>query len=292
MRSKIAIIAHGGAGGINYPQRRRRGLKKAVQAGYEILRQGGTSLDAVERAAIILEDTTVFNAGTGSYFNLTGDVEMDASVMTSEMRFGAVGVIRDVQNPIKVARMVMEQTDHLLLCGGNAISFARLMGIKYYNPKTREKERIWKKKKRKCTSTYFKKLKDLVDLYGTVGAVAVDKNGLIAVATSSGGINLRLPGRVGDTPIIGAGTYADRNAGVSTTGHGEEIMRHLLAYRAVLLMGKTDVKQAGKRTMSYATKHGCQCGVIGVNKHAEILCANNTKAMSWCYIKNGRLSAF
>jgi beta-aspartyl-peptidase (threonine type) len=97
---------------------------------------------------------------------------------------------------------------------------------------------------------------------------------------------------VGDTPIIGAGTYADQNGGISATGHGEEIMRHLLAYRAVTLMGKTNATQAGKRIMSYATRHGCKCGVIGINKNAETLCANNTKAMSWCYIKNGRLSAF
>ncbi len=292
MRSRIAIIAHGGAGGINYPQRRRRGLKNAVQAGYEILRAGGTSLDAVETAAIILEDTTIFNAGTGSYFNLAGDVEMDASVMTSDMKFGAVGVIRDIQNPTRVARMVMERTDHLLLCGDNAISFARLMGMKYYNPKTKEKERIWKRKKKKYTSTYFKKLKELADLYGTIGAVAIDKDGLIAVATSSGGINLRLPGRVGDTPVVGAGTYADPNGGVSATGHGEEIMRHLLAYRVVKMMARTTARRVGERIMSYATKHGCQCGVIGINKKAEILYANNTKAMSWCYIKNGRLSTF
>lgn len=292
MKSKIAIIAHGGAGGINYPHRRRSGLIKAVQAGYEILRQGGTSLDAVEESATILEDITIFNAGTGSYFNLSGDVEMDASVMTSDLKFGAVGVIRDVKNPIRVARLVMERTDHLLLCGENAITFGRLMGMEYYNPKTKEKKRIWKRKKKKCTSTYFKKISELVDLYGTIGAVAIDQHGLISVATSSGGINLRLPGRVGDTPVIGAGTYADKNGGVSATGHGEEIMRHLLAFRAVTFMGKTTIKRAGERVMRYATKNSCKCGIIGINKNAEMLCLNNTKAMSWCYIRNGKLFVF
>jgi beta-aspartyl-peptidase (threonine type) len=212
--------------------------------------------------------------------------------MTSDLMFGAVGVIRDVKNPIKVARLIMERTDHLLLCGENAITFARLMGMKYYSPKTKEKERIWKRKKKKRASTYFKRINELIELYGTIGAVAIDQYGLIAVATSSGGINLRLPGRVGDTPIIGAGTYADKNGGVSATGHGEEIMRHLLAYRAVALMGKTTIKQAGERVMNYATKNSCKCGVIGISKNSEILCVNNTKAMSWSYIKNGRLSSF
>lgn len=292
MRKRIAIIAHGGAGGLNYPRRRKSGLIKAVKAGYEILRQGGSSLDAVEAAAIILEDTKIFNAGTGSYFNLMGDVEMDASVMTSELNFGAVGVIRDVRHPISVARMVMEKTDHLLLCGENAIKFARFMGMGYHDPKTKEKEHIWRRKKAKCESNYFKKIGDFTDLYGTIGAVAIDQHGLVAVATSSGGINLRLPGRVGDTPVIGAGTYADQHGGASATGHGEQIMRHLIALRAVTFMAKMSAKQAGKKTIDYATKYGCRCGIIGLNKKGEVLCINNTKAMSWCYIKNGRLHSF
>jgi beta-aspartyl-peptidase (threonine type) len=292
MKSSIALIAHGGAGGINYPHRRKKGLIKAVRAGYEILRDGGSSLDAVEQTAIILEDTSVFNAGTGSYLNLTGEVEMDASIMTSELRFGAVGVIRDVRNPISVARVVMEGTDHLLLCGENAIRFARLKGIPYYNPKTKEKERIWKRKKQKRESTYFKRVGEYSEIYGTIGAVAIDRYGQISVATSSGGINLRLPGRVGDTPIIGAGTYADRNAGVSTTGHGEEIMRHLLAFRAVKAMSRLKASQAGRQVMEYATKHSCKCGMIGINRKVEIIYLSNTKAMSWCYIKNGTMRSF
>jgi beta-aspartyl-peptidase (threonine type) len=292
MRTSIALIAHGGAGGINYPHRRRRGLTKAVRAGYEILSAGGSSLDAVEQTAIILEDISVFNAGTGSYLNLTGEVEMDASIMTSDLRFGAVGIIRDVKNPISVARMVMEGTDHLLLCGANAIRFARLRGIPYYNPKTREKELIWKRKKQKRESNYFKKVGEFSELYGTIGAVAIDRNGKIAVATSSGGINLRLPGRVGDTPIIGAGTYADRNGGVSTTGHGEEIMRRLLAFRSVHAMARLKASEAGQKVLQYATKHGCRCGMIGISRRGEIMFLSNTKAMSWCCIKNGTMRSF
>jgi len=292
MKRSIAIIAHGGAGGINYPHRRRKGLTQAVRSGYDILQHGGSSLDAVEKAAVILEDTTVFNAGTGSYLNLVGDVEMDASIMTSDLRFGAVGVIKYVKNPIIVARMIMERTDHLLLCGENAIRFARLMGVKHHNPKTKEKERLWKRKKEKRESTYFKRIGQFSDLYGTIGVVAIDQRGLISVATSSGGINLRLPGRVGDTPIIGAGTYADRNVGISTTGHGEEIMRHLLAFRVAHSISSLPAKEAAKRVMQHATRHGCKCGMIGISKKIEIFYLNNTKAMSWCYIKNGRMYSF
>jgi beta-aspartyl-peptidase (threonine type) len=292
MKRNIAIIAHGGAGGINYPHRRRTGLIKAVRTGYDILRHGGSSLDAVEKAAVILEDTTVFNAGTGSYLNLVGDVEMDASIMTGDLRFGAVGVIKYVKNPITVARMVMERTDHLLLCGENAIRFARLMGVEHYDPKTKEKERLWKRKKEKSESNYFKRIGQFTDLYGTIGVVAIDRRGLISVATSSGGINLRLPGRVGDTPIIGAGTYADRNAGISTTGHGEEIMRHLLAFRAANSMASLPAKEAGKRVLQHATRYGCKCGMIGISKKSEIVCLSNTKAMSWCYVKNDRMYSF
>lgn len=292
MNRNIALIAHGGAGGINYPHRRRQGLIKAVRAGYEILREGGSSLDAVERTAMIMEDITIFNAGTGSYLNLEGVVEMDASIMTSDMRFGAVGVIRDVRNPVAVARMVMEKTDHLLFCGENAVRFARLMGLPYHNPVTAEKKRIWKRKKQKRESTYFKNVDKSIELYGTIGAVAIDRSGSIAVATSSGGINLRAPGRVGDTPVIGAGTYADPNGGVSTTGHGEEIMRNLLAYRVVQAMARQPAKVAAARVLAYATKNGCRCGMIGISKRGEIFYLSNTKAMSWCYIKNGAINFF
>ncbi len=291
-RRNCVIIGHGGAGGINYPQRRRKGLIKAVSIGYGILTQGGSSLCAVEKAVEILEDTTVFNAGTGSSLNLKGVVEMDASIMTSEPRFGAVAALKNVKNPIKVARLVMEKTDHLLLCGEGAIKFARLMGLRYYNPKTKEKQRVWRRKLRNFKSSYFKKLKDIADLYGTVGVVAIDDNGLISAATSSGGITMRIPGRVGDTPIIGAGTYADKNAAVSATGHGEAIMRNMLAFRAVSLMARYPVRTAGMRIIDYANKCDCKCGLVGIDKKGNILCVYNTKAMSWCSIKNGKMKLF
>ena len=292
VKNHVAIIAHGGAGGISYPQRRRSGLEKAVIIGYRILCQGGSSLDAVEKASMVLEDIKIFNAGTGSSFTLNGEVEMDASIMTSDLSYGAVAAIKNVKNPIQIARLVMEKTDHLLLCDEGAIKFARLMGIKAYNPKTRERKLVWQRAKSKIKSDYFPNLAEIADLYGTIGVVAIDKNGLISAATSSGGITLRLPGRVGDTPIIGAGTYADQNGGVSATGHGEEIMRHMLAFRTVSLMAHHTAQKAGEIAINYATKFNCRCGLIGIDKYGKILCVNNTKAMSWCYIKNGKMKTF
>lgn len=288
----LVIIANGGAGGINFPFRRARGLKKAVDIGYKILKQGGSSLDAVEKAIMVLEDTTIFNAGTGSTLSLTGEVEMDASMMTAEGRFGAVGAIKNVRNPIQVARLVMEKTDHLLLCGEGALRFARINGIKYYNPKTKEKIQMWLRARNRLKSNYFPKLQKIKELYETVGVVAMDKDGKITAGTSTGGISLHLPGRVGDTPIIGAGTYANRYGGVSTTGHGEMIMKTFLAFRTVALMEKYSAPVAGKLAIDYATRNKCRAGIIGIDKKGRIICVNNTEAMSWCYIKDGDLKMF
>jgi beta-aspartyl-peptidase (threonine type) len=290
--NQCVIIANGGAGGLTYPSRRKNGLIKAVSIGYGILTQRGTSIDAVEQAVMILEDTTVFNAGTGSSLNLEGVAEMDAAIMTSDKRFGGVAVITDVRYPICVARTIMEKTDHLVLGGKNAVRFARLNGMKPYDPRTKEKIRVWKKKRRNLRSSYFKKLADFEDYYGTVGVVALDHKGTLCVGTSTGGITMRLPGRIGDTPILGAGSYADKNGAVSATGHGEEILRLLLSLRAVSLMKRFSARIAGVKTLAYATEHGCRCGLIGIDKKGRILCVNNTKAMSWCYVKNGVLRTF
>ncbi len=292
MKRTIALIAHGGSGGIDHPHRRRTGLRRAVEAGYAILEGGGSSLDAAEKAATILEDATIFNAGTGSCLTLNGEVEMDASIMTSDLRFGAVGAISNVKNPICVARMVMEKTDHLLLCGENATRFARLMSVPRHDPVTDEKKRIWRRKRKKLESKYFPRLPDLASRYGTIGCVAIDRHGDISVATSSGGIFLKLPGRVADSSVLGAGTYADRSAGVSATGHGEEIMRLLLAFRCVTYMARMSAEAAGRKALALASKHGCGCGMIGIGKRGDMLCVHNTPGMSWCYLKNGAMRSF
>jgi beta-aspartyl-peptidase (threonine type) len=286
------IIANGGAGGISFPARRRQGLVRAVSIGYGILTQGGSSVDAVVQAVTILEDTSVFNAGTGSSFNLDGEVEMDAAIMTGDRKFGAVGAIKHVKNPIQTARFVMERTDHLLLCGDNAVRFARYMHQPFYDPRTREKKRIWQRARKDMKSDHFKRLRGLTELYGTVGVVAVDRKGRICVGTSTGGITLRLPGRVGDTPLPGAGTYADAYGGVSATGHGEEIMRNMIAFRAVSMMTRYRAPDVGKKVMEYATANECQCGLVGIDRRGEVVCVYNTEGMSWCYIRKGRLRVF
>lgn len=289
---KPVIIAHGGAGGINHPQRRQQGLIKACSIGYSMLMQGSSSLDAVEKAVMVLEDIKIFNAGTGSSLNLEGIAEMDASIMTSNMKFGAVAVITDVRYPIRVARMVMERTDHLVLGGQHAVRFARIMGQPKYDCRTNEKKRIWQRMRKNVRTAYFQKFKNLIEYYGTVGVVALDRNGLLTAGTSSGGITMRIPGRIGDTPAPGAGTYVDKNGGVGATGHGEEILRHLLSFRTAQLMARYPASVAGKKMIGYATKHKCRCGLIGIDKKGRIMCVNNTQAMSWCYIKNGRMYMF
>jgi beta-aspartyl-peptidase (threonine type) len=299
------IIADGGAGGLSFAERREQGLVKAIKIGYGILKNDGSALDAVTMSVMSMEDSRIFNAGTGSTLGLSGEVEMDASVMTSDLKFGAVAAIRNVRYPVKIARLVMEKTDHLLLCGEGALRFARLMGIKYCNAMTRERKAAWTRQRAKLdftvkrklpsakgVSSYFTRLNEIAELYGTVGVVALDKSGRIAVGTSTGGISLHLPGRVGDTPMIGGGTYADEHGGASATGHGESIMRHLIAFRAVYAMRRNPAHTAGRRVIAYANKAGCRCGVVGLDAKGGILCVHNTGGMSWAYIKGGSLKTF
>lgn len=287
-----AIIAHGGAGGLLFPERRDRGLRRSVQDGYEILKAGGSSLDAVERAVARLEDCPVFNAGTGSVPGLSGTVEMDASIMTSRLEFGAVAAIRNVQNPIRVARLVMERTDHMVLAGDGAVRFARLMGIPFCDPRTPEKTLMWRRARLSLSSDYFPRLKQLAGQYGTVGVVAIDRRGRLCAGTSTGGMLLHLPGRIGDTPVIGGGTYCDAGGGVSATGHGEAIMKLLLAFRAVQLLQRYPAPVAGRMAIDLAAKNKCRCGLVGLDRRGRIMCAQNTRAMSWCYIKGGALKSF
>lgn len=244
------------------------------------------------RALVLLEDDPIFNAGTGSVLGLTGEVEMDASLMTSEGGFGAVAALQSVRHPIEVARLVMEKTDHFLLAGEGALRFARLMGVKPCNPVTPERKTLWRRSRKELKSKYFQKLKELGGYYGTVGVVALDMEGRLATGTSTGGISLHLPGRVGDTPIIGAGTYCDRNGGVSTTGHGEAIMKTLLALRTVQLLARYPARVAARKAIAYATRNGCRCGLVGIDRKGGILCLDNTKGMSWCFIKDGSLRSF
>jgi beta-aspartyl-peptidase (threonine type) len=234
----IALIAHGGAG--NWRQGSEEdavaGIRSAVEAGRSILVAGGAALDAVCATVVALEDNPIFNAGTGAVLNFDGFCELDASVMVSrESRVGAVGALRRVKNPILVARKVMEETDHVMLAGEGALRFARVMGFGDHDPVTPQRREDWRDKKAHLEDVLGKHslrmrrfLKEHPEYAGgTVGAVAVDASGVLAAATSTGGVTMKLVGRVGDSPIAGAGNYASAAAAASATGTGEYVMRSL-----------------------------------------------------------------
>lgn len=234
----IALIVHGGAGAWRpgSDQDALDGTRAAVAAGRVILEAGGCALDAALAAATALEDNPIFNAGTGSVLNLDGEVEMDACVMvSSNAQAGAVSALKRVKNPIRVAREVMEKTDHVMLTSEGALRFARLMGHGDHDPITPARRADWASKRTAlgdADNSSFLRLRALLKAHpeyagGTIGVVALDAQGVLCAATSTGGMTLKMAGRVGDTPLPGAGTWADRFAASSATGTGEFVMRAL-----------------------------------------------------------------
>lgn len=224
MTSRVpALIVHGGAGADPAFGREelRRGIRDAVAAGWTVLHQGGGAVAAVEAAVCAMEDNPRFNAGRGSVLTSEGTVEMDASIMEGDgLKNGAVGCVTAVRHPISLARLILEDGRHSFFVGEGAMARARTLGVPFCDPA----ELI--------TDTQRERLESLIG--GTVGAVALDRRGLIAAATSTGGTVGKLPGRVGDSALIGGGTYAESTSGgVSCTGDGEAIMRVVLARRTV-----------------------------------------------------------
>lgn len=227
---RIKIVVHGGVGSS---EKLSDGCVVACKKGYEILVNGGSALDSVIESVKILEDDERYNAGTGSYMKLNGEIEMDAAVMCSDLKCGAVAAIKFVKNPVLIARKVMENTPHVLIIGEDATTFARKCGAEYYNPVTEKAIKKLHEVKKKIQSSDKKEHKWLINSFpelvsGTVGAVAQDKNGNFAGAVSTGGTAIMLPGRVGDSAIIGAGIYAGPKGAAVTTGLGEEIIRYVL----------------------------------------------------------------
>ncbi len=236
----IAMIAHGGAGNWRpgSEQDAVDGMKSAVEKGRAVLRAGGSALDAVCATVVLLEDNPIFNAGTGAVLNFDGFCELDASVMVSrDACIGAVAALQRVKNPILVARKVMEETDHVMLAGEGARRFARVMGFPDHDPVTAARKADWQDKRKRVDEVLGKHslkmrrfLKDHPEYAGgTVGATAVDANGILAAATSTGGVTMKLVGRVGDSPLAGAGNYASKHVAASATGTGEFVMRALAA---------------------------------------------------------------
>jgi beta-aspartyl-peptidase (threonine type) len=217
------------------------GTRAAAQAGWRVLCNGGSALDAVEIAVSAMEDDPVFDAGVGSVLNRAGDIEVDAMIMDGRtLALGAVAAVRGIKNPVRLARVIMEDTDHCVLVAEGARRFAEEKGIRLCAAAEltvpREIER-------------FRKLQEVPDYHlsdeftpdpmDTVGAVAIDRAGDVAAATSTGGVHFKLPGRVGDSPLVGSGAYADNlTGGASATGHGESIMRVLLSKTATDALGR------------------------------------------------------
>ena len=243
---KLALAIHGGAGTIFRSQMTpaleveyRSGLETALRTGWDILTNGGSSLDAVEAAVCSLEDFPLFNAGRGSVFTHDGEQEMDASIMDgAAFRAGSVAFIKNIKNPVRLARLVMEHTEHVLLAGDGANQFAEQMGVGTAPDEYFFTEHRWLQLQEAIVSGRVQLDHALTDTgstgplkpIGTVGAVACDTGGRLAAATSTGGMTNKKFGRVGDTAIIGAGTYADKLCAVSCTGHGEYFMRGVAAY--------------------------------------------------------------
>jgi len=274
-----SIIVHGGAGPIKDDSlaARLEGCKAAALAGWAILQQGGAALDAVEAAVVGLEDNPLFNAGTGSTLNSLGKIEMDAAIMEGHsLRAGAVAAVSGVKNPINLARRVLEDGRYILLAGEGALLFARQIGFSECTPESliveSEKKR-WQSK------------------HGTVGAVAFDSAGRLAVATSTGGIFNKLPGRVGDSPLIGCGTYADGYGAASCTGQGEAIIRLVLAKRAVDFLHEVDngEAQTAARMAIADLEERLQStgGIILIDRLGNIGYARNTSHMPVGWVLSG-----
>ena len=289
-----ALVIHGGAGVMDQnampPEVQRQYLdvlNKALHTGDSVLASGGTCMDAVEKTIIILEDSPLFNAGRGAVFTHEGIVELDASVMEGKtLMAGAVAGVRDIKNPVSVARRVMEKSEHVMLTGVGASQFAKEQGFhpvenSYFHTEKRYKS--WQElleKERKAT---------INDKHGTVGCVALDSYGNLAAGTSTGGMTNKKYGRVGDSPIIGAGTYANNQTGAfSCTGHGEYYIRLGFSrdISAMMEYKNFSVEKACREEISKLTRLGGTGGVIGIDRKGNIAMEFNTSGMFRGYIKS------
>ena len=304
MRFKPPIlVVHGGAGSFRagWNEERKKayinGLKEAVLVGFEALKSGG-AIEAVVEAVKCMEDNPIFNAGKGSALNLRGEVELDAGIMDGKsLSVGGVGAVKNVKNPIVLARKVMELTDHNLLVGVEAEAFAKMLGLEFSKDLVttdslrRFNNALKSVREGKGLARYFPKLRKLLlkhpelvsSGFGTVGAVALDSNGNVAAATSTGGVWLKVPGRVGDTPIVGAGFYADNRGGAaSATGIGEYIMVLGISRKAVeLMMLGVHAETAAKAVIDMVSESFGEdtAGIITVDVRGCVGVAFNTKAM-------------
>ena len=299
---KIGLVIHGGAGTIERSsmtaekeREYRAGLERALTAGYEILKRGGSSLDATEAAVRVLEDDPRFNAGRGSVFTSAGINEMDASIMDGKtLKAGAVGSVKQIKNPIGLARLIMEKSPHVMLDCAGAEAFAKANGIELVDQKyffTQERwdalQKVKAAEKHHASGDGKSFIITDQDRHGTVGAVALDQDGNLAAATSTGGTTNKMPGRIGDTPVIGAGTYANnQTCAVSCTGDGEYFIRVAAAHEVSALMqyrGLT-LQEAAQTALDTVKKLGGTGGLIAIDKAGQIALPFNTNGMYRGYV--------
>jgi len=291
---KPSLIVHGGAWDIPDEQAAacQAGCRRALEAGWAVLSRGGAALDAVEAAIVVLEDDPVFDAGTGSHLNLDGQVECDAIVMEgASLRAGAVAGLKRIRNPILLARKLMENGPHMMLAGEGAERYAAAQGLPLCAPEelvTATERAAWKLCREGKHAAAHHRGHD----QGTVGAVALDGMGRIIAATSTGGTCCKLPGRIGDSPLIGCGCYADSGAGgVSCTGYGEGIMKIVMAKSAVDLLRRpvnaeespADLAMLAAReaVRLLAERAGATGGLILLDSEGNPGYAFNTPRMAW-----------
>ncbi len=285
-QQRYVLAIHGGAGTIlkenMTPEREqafRDALIAALRSGYAQLQAGGTSLDAVEAAILVMEDNPLFNAGKGAVFTHEGHNELDAAVMWGPTRTaGSVAGVTTIRNPIRAARAVMEQSDHVMLTGKGAETFAAAKGLELVSPDYFRTEARWHGLQR---SLKLDSLKASDNKFGTVGAVALDRDGRLAAGTSTGGMTNKRYGRIGDSPIIGAGTYANEQVAVSCTGWGEFFIRGVAAYDVAARMAYLSVPlaEAASAVIDHIGAMGGDGGMIALDQKGNIAMPFSTAGM-------------
>jgi beta-aspartyl-peptidase (threonine type) len=297
IKIEYALVIHGGAGNItpaNLPAdmaaQFEAKLTEVLKHGESILKAGGTSLDAVESCVRMMEDCPLFNAGKGAVFNAEGKNELDAAIMDGKTGLaGAVAGVTTIRNPISAARAVMEKSQHVMLSGKGAEAFAAGQGLEIVSPDYFFTQPRWDAYLK--AKANYDSIEDIDKKHGTVGCVALDKYGNLAAATSTGGMTFKKYGRIGDSPIIGAGTYADNETcAVSATGHGEFFIRNVVAYDISAIMkykGMSLAEAADLVVMYKLKKLGGTGGIIAVDKQGNIAMPFNTAGMFRGYVKSG-----
>ncbi|MCX6245062.1 MAG: isoaspartyl peptidase/L-asparaginase [Bacteroidetes bacterium] len=297
-RPTWVLVIHGGAGGpgkggmpADLEKQYTDKLQEVLEAGKEVLSKGGTSLDAVETCIRMMEDSPLFNAGKGAVFTEEGKNELDASIMDGKtLKAGAVAGVSTIKNPITAARAVMEKSKHVMLIDGGAEKFAKEQGLEIVKPSYFYTKKRWDEYE-KVHQQEMKGKAEENPKHGTVGAVALDAYGNLAAGTSTGGMTNKMKGRIGDSPIIGAGTYANNaTCAISATGHGEFFIRNVVAYDISALMEYKGLSLDAAAHLVVDQKlksQGADGGLIGVDKNGNITLPFNTKAMFRGTIRSG-----